>query len=340
MKKHILGYGELLLRLTPLIRGQMLEQSQSLSMSFAGAEANILCDLSNLGHDTNFISAFPDNPIGKSALKYLRSFGVACSDIHFEQNRMGTYFIEQGASIRGTRVTYDRANSAFANWSIDEEYLNGLIQNSSCLVVTGISPAIAELTHQNVLRAVQLASEKGVKVVFDLNYRRSLWSKEDARKSFEEILPFVDVLIANTGAVADIFGFESSTADEMDHAITQTEDAIRFVNERGDYELVAMTVRLQESASHNVVSGLVNYKGEQIQGPVLAVDIIDRIGTGDAFTAGVIHGMIKDWSAKDIIDFATASFALKHTISDDINLCTEEDILQIARGDIKGYVKR
>lgn len=339
MSKNIVGYGELLLRLTPIEHGNLIEQSDTLQMAFAGAEANIIIDLTLLGHPTSFVSAFPENPIGRSANQFLQKFGVATNHLTWDKGRVGTYYIEHGTSIRGTRVTYDRANSSINQTQLGEKKWEQIFENASFLILTGITPALSSICRNNIQIALEIAKEKGVQVVFDLNYRRTLWDKKSARLSFEKILPFVDVLIANTGSAYDVFEIKTDNIQDYESLQTATQQAADKLSNLGDFEWLGMTLRLQNSANDNILGGMIKKDNYYFSTP-LPTRIVDRLGGGDAFTAAMVHGIINNWTPNKIVNFATAAFGATQTLQGDINYLTEEELQRIAVGNIKGFVKR
>lgn len=340
MQNKIVAYGELLLRLTPAEVGALIEQSHSLDMGFAGAEANIIADLALLDHQTTFISAFPNNPIGRKAKQFLQGFGVVTDSILLDQGRMGTYYIEHGSTIRGTRVTYDRANSSVCHAVFSEQDWDSILTDSSHFVLTGITPALSQICRDNIAIALRIAKNKNIKVVFDLNYRRKLWTAAEARESFNTILPQVDILMANTGSAHDVFDIQTPAIDGFNSLEAATAKAIQGLENLGDFDMIAMTMRLQSNASQNVLGGMIKHKGTMYNSQALSIQIVDRLGGGDAFSAAVIHGLIHQWTPQEIVNFASAAFAATQTLKGDINYMTEQELEQIAHGNVQGFVKR
>ncbi|MEO6868959.1 MAG: sugar kinase [Ginsengibacter sp.] len=340
MKQKIVGYGELLLRLSPAAQGSLIEQSELLQMSFAGAEANIIADLALLGHQTGFITALPENPLGRKANQFLQGYGVETNSVIWDKARLGSYYIEHGSSIRGTRVTYDRADSSITKNKISDKDWESLFKNVSHFILTGVTPALSQICRDNIQAALEIAKSKNVKVVFDLNYRRSLWEKEEARKSFESILPYVNILIANTGSAFDVFGIESPAITNYETAKSSTQTVTNALNNLGNFVWIAMTIRLQNNADDNELGGMIKNGKDYFFSNSIKTTIIDRLGGGDAFAAAAIHGIIKGWPANEIINFATAAFALTQTIHGDINYLSEQEIMSTASGDTQGHVKR
>ena len=340
MKQTIVGYGEVMLRLTPNDHGSLIEQSDVLKMAFAGAEANILCNLACLGHTTQFVSSFPKNPIGRSANQFLHSIGVGTNFMNWDEGRMGTYFIEHGTSIRSTRVTYDRTNSSVSKLVIAQEVWGKVLSNASYLVLTGITPALSAICKKNIETALVVAKKEKVKVVFDLNYRRTLWPKEEAKNSFVNFLPYVDLLFANIGSAYDVFNIPIKEIN----GFTDLEDAsiasAKALYEFGDFDMIGMTIRQQNSAQKHLLGGLVTNGTANYLSSKLSCEVVDRLGGGDAFVTGVLHGLIRGWNYEKMINFATAAFATTQTLKGDINYMTEEELLAISSGDTLGFIKR
>ncbi len=339
MNQTIVGYGELLLRLSPIEHGNLIEQTASLKMEFAGAEANIIADLALLGHATSFTTALPNNPVGRSANQFLQKNGIKTHNIIWDEGRVGAYYIEHGTSIRGTRVTYDRANSSICNHPIRAEKWSTIFEKTSYFILTGITPSLSQICRDNIRIALPIAKEKGVKVVFDLNYRRTLWSTAAARTSFESILPFVDILIGNTGSAYDVFGIQTDKVEDYSSLEKASQQAAEQLEKLGNFEWIGMTLRLQKSANKHLLGGIIKKENYCFSKPI-DVKVVDRLGGGDAFAAAMLHGIIRDWPLEEIVNFGTAAFGATQTIQGDINYLTEEELLSIASGNLKGYVKR
>ncbi len=339
-KNKIIGYGELMLRLTPLEDETLIEQSEGLKMGFAGAEANILIDLALLGHQASFVSAFPKNPIGRAAEQFLQKHGVGTRSITWDQNRLGTYFIEHGTSFRATRVTYDRADSSLSKTVFRAAEWEKAFSGATYFILTGITPALSEICQKNIEMALEVAKKKNVKIVFDMNFRRSLWSSADALKIYESILSKVDIVFGNLGAVTDVFGMDSSPLNDFEALQQATEHAATQLNNKGDFEYLAMTMRFQKSATNNILGGMIMQGDKSYFSRAIPTEIVDRLGGGDAFAAAALHGIIHNWSANASVDFATTAFAVTQTLKGDINYITEEEMLDMASGNLQGHVKR
>ena len=339
MGQVISGFGELLLRLSPQGHEDLIVQSDALEMGFAGAEANILADLSHWGQATQFITALPENPLGKKALMFLNQHGVGTQNIHIDQGRMGTYYIEHGTAIRGTQVTYDRKESSFSKWDLSEKDWENFLENSSHFMVTGITPALSESCQKSLLNGLKIA-KTNCKVVFDLNFRRSLWSATSAKKSFSEILPYVDILLGNIGSVNDVFDAQIKTQNDFDALTEATKKAIDFISQSGNFETIAMTIRQQINATENVLGGVLK-QGDKVWSSLsIPTTIKDRLGGGDAFAAGILFGKLSNWEMQKTLDFASAAFATTQTLKGDINYLSTKEILSVSEGNLKGHVKR
>lgn len=340
MRNRVAGFGELLLRLSPQGHEDLIVQSDALEMSFAGAEANMLADLSHWGHPTQFITALPDNPLGKKAIMFLQQNGVGTKNIRVNKGRMGTYFIEHGTAIRGTQVTYDRKNSSITLWDLSEKEWKDFLKNTSYFVVTGITPALSASCQKSLLKGLEIAQRLDCKVVFDLNFRRSLWDAESAKKSFSDILPFVNILLGNIGSINDVFQANIKIENDYLAIKNATKKAIDFASDLGNFETIAMTVRQQINATENVLSGMIKEGHNVLTSLAIPTTIKDRLGGGDAFGAGILHGKLLDWELQKTLDFATASFAITQTLKGDINYLSEKEIRSVGEGNFKGHVKR
>jgi 2-dehydro-3-deoxygluconokinase len=340
MGQIISGFGELLLRLSPQGHEDLIVQSNALEMGFGGAEANILADLAHWGQSTQFITALPENPLGKKAVMFLNQNGVSTHNTFMDEGRMGSYYVEHGTAIRATQVTYDRKDSSFARWSLDEKDWEKLLENSSHFVVTGITPALSENCQKSLLNGLKMAQKTNCKVIFDLNFRRSLWSATSAKKSFSQILPHVDILLGNLGAINDVFDAQIKSKNDFEALQEATVKAIDFARQLGSFQTIAMTIRQQINASENILGGMLK-EGDKLRSSLsIPTTIKDRLGGGDAFAAGILLGKLSHWEMQKTLDFATAAFATTQTLKGDINYLDVKEILSVSEGNLKGHVKR
>lgn len=340
IKNNIVAYGEILLRLTPFNHGDLIDQSSALNMSFAGAESNIISSLSNLGHHTTMITSLPNNSLGKSACRFLKSFGVNTDYIRFKDGRIGSYYIEHGASKRGGKVIYDRLDSCFSSENIAEPIWIKAFKDSNFYVLTGITPALSKECQKNILNSIKIAKLNNVKIVFDLNYRRNLWSGNEALKFFSKIISDVDILIANIGSVSDVFGFNYKNSTDFKELESISQSACEFISNRYSFDVIGMTIRNQIHATHNQLGGVLRINEKYYYGRSYDLEIIDRVGGGDAFVSGLLHGLINSYKNNQIINFANACFALTQTIKGDINYFEEDEIIDFSSKNYSGHIKR
>jgi 2-dehydro-3-deoxygluconokinase len=335
--KKIVAFGEIMLRLTPADAYERLVKAPMLRMGYAGAESNVAVSLACLGQEAYFVSVLPANALGQGAVNSLREFGVNTQHVVWCGDRIGTYFIEQGFALRPSEVIYDRAASAISQLKPGEMDWEDIFRGKDWFHLSGITPALSESCAEASLEAIRAAKAAGIKVSFDPNYRSKLWSKEAARKTLPVFLPYVDVLLANVGAAHDVFGISPPTGEDgAGEARAVAEELAKL----GKFELIAMTIRDHTSASENNYAALL-YDGQHFyRSCTYALQIAERLGGGDAFGAGMIHGCCRGWSPQLTVDFATAASALKHTIPGDLNLVTEAEVMRIVEGDLAGRVQR
>lgn len=338
--KKIYGLGEIMLRLNPP-NHQTLSQAQYLEMNFGGAEANTLVSLSQFGHASSFLSRIPDNSLGNAAVQKLQSFGVSTSLVEQEGKRLGMYFLEQGASMRASKVLYDRQFSAISEPAALSYEWEDVLDNASWFHFTGITPALSENCKVQCANAVEAANKMGVPVSFDFNFRQSLWSKEQALECFGSYKGQIELLIANKGVALELFGIgdlQGLQDGAMDFDLAKEAAIELFEIMKPRY--LALTLRQTKSASQNQWAGLL-YDGQSFYiSRIHDLDIVDRIGAGDAFAAGLIHSFINSKGLQYAIDFAAAAGAMKHTYVGDFNLATQDEIENVIRSNDAGYVKR
>jgi 2-dehydro-3-deoxygluconokinase len=342
--KRIAAFGELLLRLSPSGR-QKLFQSSSFAARFGGAEANVAVSLALFGHSSRYISVVPDNDIGAAAVAELRRWGVDTDFILKQGKRLGLYFAEPGANQRPSRVLYDREHSALAESRPGDIDWDKALEGVDWLHTTGVTPAISQPAAELTLEAVRRAKEKGIAVSLDFNYRGKLWKYgKSAPEVMGEIVEFADIGIGNEedcqkslglgagvdagGGRPDMAAYEKLTADVLE----------RFPGLRK----VALTLRESHSADYNTWTAVLRNQERFIRGTKHEIfSIVDRIGAGDAFAAGLIHGfdLFPDGDERSL-EFAIASSCLKHSIPGDFNLVSEGDVLALLQGDKSGRIKR
>jgi len=333
---NIATFGELMLQLTPPQSGDKISSSSRLKVDYVGAEANDAASLAILGNEVKYITKLPSNTLGDAAIQSLKKYGISCSGIKRGGDRIGVYYTEMGKSIRPSSVIYDRKGSSVSKIETGEFDWEEILSDVSWVHLSGITPALSESCANEVISIAKIAQQLGVKVCFDLNYRRTLWNNgQSARKIFDQIIDNTNLIFGNIGVMKDVYDIsigEGNSADQSNEVIIKSRELF------GDIDL-AFTVRDHYSASSNKVGGII-YTNQVYISKTYDVEITDRFGTGDAFSAGILHALGKGLEPQKLVDFATAAFALKHTIRGDQNTSSEEEIISIMKGDTSGYVKR
>ncbi len=341
MNGKIVTFGEIMMRLNP--EGYYrLVQSNKLEVSYAGGEANVAVSLANYGHEVSFVTKLPENELGQSAINDVRRYGVDTRDIVRGGPRLGVYYVEKGASQRPSKVIYDRAGSSIALASRADFDWEKIFEGATWFHFTGITPALGGETPEICLDAVKAAKKLGLTVSCDLNYRKKLWSREDAGRVMGELMPYVDVCIANEEDADDVFGIRAEGTDVNSGKLSKEGyiSVARQLTERFDFKAVAITLRTSISATDNKWAGMLYQNGEACFSPEYLIHIVDRVGGGDSFGGGLIHALSSDFAQQDAINFAVAASCLKHTIEHDYNLVTEAEVKSLAGGNASGRVQR
>jgi 2-dehydro-3-deoxygluconokinase len=326
---RIVCFGEILLRLAAP-PGRLLLQTPALDACTGGAEANVAVSLALLGHRAAMVSVLPDNPLGQAALDSLRAHGVDTSGIQLRPGRMGLYFIAPGAVVRPSEIIYDRAGSAYALAGPDLYDWPALLDGAAWLHVSGISPAVGDNPAQAVMAAMRAAREHGVHVAFDGNYRASLWAErgQDGAALLLEAMRHAHVLFAGPRDIALVLDRPELADPSRDM------DAARAAfSAFPQLELLAWTRRVQHSAAEHALSAILHTRAHSVTGGSYRLTgIVDRIGTGDAFAAGVLHGLQTGMAPADVAGFALAAAAMKHAITGDFNLARADQIEAVRAG--------
>lgn len=330
MVQGIACFGELLLRLTAPGR-ELLFQSARLDCHFGGAEANVAVALANLGHDARMISRVPDNPLGRSAIAYLRANAVDVSGVDAAPGRIGLYFLALGAGLRPSQISYDREGSSFAAARPADFDWDRLLEGVALLHLSGITPALGPGPSQLALAAIEAAGRLGVPVSFDANYRAQLWERWDSnpREILTRLISGAEILFGNHRDVSLLLGREFS-GDGADRRRAAAQAAFEAFPK---LKLIASTARQVESADCHRLAARVDMRDDAFQTEeVLLSGIVDRIGGGDAFAAGVIHGRSRGGSIEEIARSGLALACLKHSLVGDASLFTQEDLAVFLAG--------
>ena len=343
--KRCVTFGEIMLRLsTPGF--QRFTQASSFDACYGGAEANVAASLSQFGIPVSFVSRVPSSELGTGAIQSLRALGIDTQFVHRGGDRLGIYFLETGASARAGKVLYDRAHSGIASITPGMIDWDRVLAGASWFHWTGITPAISETAALTVQEALEAARRRGLMISVDLNYRARLWKwGKTPAEVMPELVSFCDVIIGNEEDAQKVFGIHPEGVDvHRGHLDASAYESVgkqltdRFVHCRR----AVTTLRSSISASHNVWSAVLWNGSELLHGPTYEVmPIVDRVGGGDAFGAGLIYGLLTfDGDNQRALDFGVAASCLKHTIPGDFNRVTVAEVEKLLSGDVSGRVSR
>ena len=337
----VITMGEIMLRLsTP--NNEKFIQADEFDVNYGGGEANVAVSLANYGHDAEFVTAVPDNEIGECAVAALRKYNVSTKHIARCGERLGIYYLESGSSMRPSKVVYDRAHSSISTATEADFNFDEIFEGADWFHFTGITPAVSDAAAELTEKALIAAKKHGVKVSVDLNFRKKLWSSEKAQKVMTNLMKYVDVCIGNEEDAELCLGFKPDADVEAGHTDAEGYKGIfqQMMKEFG-FKYVVSTLRESFSATHNGWKAMI-YNGEEFYtSKRYDIDpIIDRVGGGDSFSGGIIHGLMTKPNQGAALEFAVAASALKHTINGDFNLVSVEEVEALAGGDASGRVQR
>ncbi|MBQ7545457.1 MAG: sugar kinase [Clostridia bacterium] len=339
--RKVVTFGEIMLRLSPGGHYRFL-QNGSFEATFGGAEANVAVSLANFGVETSFVTRLPDHAIGRGAAQALRAFGVDTSGIVYGGERIGVYYLEKGAGERGSVCIYDRKHSAISEATPDDFDWDAIFQDADWFHFTGITPALGGYLPEICEVACKAAKRLGLTVSCDLNYRSKLWTREQAGAVMDRLCRCTDVLFANEEDALRVFGIAAADSDVTAGKLDKSGymSVARQLRDRFGCGKVAITLRTSLSASDNLWQGLV-FDGEEFAfSREHSIRIVDRVGGGDSFAAGLIYALRKQTDAQYAVEFAAAASAFAQTIEGDFNRVTEDEVLRLMRGDASGRVRR
>lgn len=340
---EIVTMGEIMLRLSPPGYQRFIQASQ-FDVTYGGSEGNIAACLANYGHDTAYITKLPSNAIADCVVASLRKSNVDCSMIVRGGKRLGTYFLENGASVRPASVVYDRADSAMAEAKPEDFDFEKCLKGVKWFHTSGITPVIGKGTAEAVKEALIAAKKNGAIVSFDLNYRGKLWLDEieEKQKIMSELMEYVDICFGNARDAALVLGYKDGDTDFIngDYSICVNEENMKKVLKKYGFKYIVSSLRESISASDNGYSAVVVSEDDMYIGKKYMVHIVDRVGSGDAFASGFIHGIISGKTKERALDFAIASAVIKHTIPGDFNFASVEEVEKLSGGDGAGRVQR
>ena len=337
----IVTLGEIMLRLSPAGNYRFV-QSESFQIFPGGGEANVAVSLANYGHTACFVSKLPSHEIGQIAVNALRRYGVKTEYISRGGDRVGLYYAETGASMRPSKVIYDRAHSAIAEADISDFDFDKIMEDADWFHWSGITPAISDKAAEIVRVACEAAKRHGVTVSVDLNFRKKLWTSEKAISVMRPLMQYVDVCIGNEEDANMCLGYKPDA--DVESGKTDAEgyyDIFKGMMKEFGFKYVVSTLRESYSASHNGWKALI-YDGKTFyESKHYDINpIIDRVGGGDSFSAGLIHGLLSYEDQAKALEFAVAASALKHTIPGDFNLVSTSEVESLAKGNANGRVQR
>lgn len=334
-------FGEIMLRLAPVGYERFL-QSKEFGVVYGGGEANVAVSLANYGKDAYFVTKLPKHEIGQSAVNELRRYGVNTNMVVRGGDRVGIYFCEKGASQRPSKVIYDRAHSAIAEAKREDFNWKEIFEDAEWFHFTGITPALSDECAAITLEAVKAAKEAGVTVSVDLNFRKKLWSSEKAGKVMGEIVKYCDVVIANEEDAEMVFDIKAEETDITGGTLSNEgyKTVAKILAERFGLKYVAITLRESFSASDNGWSAMLYDGAEFYNSKKYKMHIVDRVGGGDSFGAGLIYGLTSGYSSGEALEYAVAASCLKHSVEGDFNLVSIDEVETLMNGDASGRVQR
>ena len=334
-------FGEIMMRLNP--EGYLrFVQADKFEATYAGGEANVAVSLSNYGIDAAFVTKVPAHEIGQCAINALRHYGVDTGKIVRGGERLGIYFVEKGASQRASKVIYDRANSSIAKAVAADFDWEKIFEGADWFHFTGITPALGGNLPEICLEACRAAKKLGLTVSCDLNFRKKLWSSEQANITMTKLMPYVDVCISNEEDAKDVFGIEATDTDLNTGKLSHEGyvSVAKQLVDRFGFQKVAFTLRGSLSASDNDWAGMLYSGGEASFSPTYRVHIVDRVGGGDSFGGGLIYALMSGYDNQKAINFAVAASCLKHAVEHDYNLVSVSEVEALAGGNASGRVQR
>lgn len=317
--------GEILLRLSPP-NYEKIRNANSFNVTFGGAEANVAASLANLGVDSTYFTVVPDNSIGKSAVRFLRTNDVHMSKCIYAGERMGLYYLEEGYAVRSSKVIYDRKNSSFATYDYSDIDMKALLSDFNWLHLSGITPALSHNCRDLIMRALIAAKELGMTVSLDGNYRSALWDWQEARDCMTEYLPYVDVLIGiEPFNLLGADGTDVKNGIGLQPSFKEQDKIFKAFAAKYNFKAIGRHVRYVHSGSENSLKAYLWYDGETYESKTFRFNILDRVGGGDAFASGLIYALMEEMPANDIVNFAVASSVIKHTIHGDFNITDDKE---------------
>lgn len=337
----VVTFGEIMLRLAPSGYTRFV-QAENFEATYGGGEANVAVSLANYGLDAEFVTKLPKNDIGQAAINSLRKFGVDTNKIVRGGDRVGIYYLEKGASQRASKVIYDRANSSIATAKSEDFDWDKIFDGVNWFHFTGITPALSLNAVQIVKDALKSAKSKGITVSCDLNYRKNLWTKQQAQSVMTELMEYVDVCISNEEDANDVFGIKAAETDITSGKLSHEgyKSVAKQLTDKFGFKKVAITLRGSISANDNNWAAMLYDGKDYFFSKNYLIHIVDRVGGGDSFGGGLIYSLINNYAPQEALEFAVAASCLKHTIEGDYNMVSVDEVKKLAQGDGSGRVQR
>lgn len=333
---NVVTFGEIMLRLCP--KGyRRIMQADEFEATYAGAEANAAVALSRFGVNAQFVSKVPENPLGQAAIDALRKCGVGTENIVRGGERLGIYFAERGMGVRSGQVVYDRANSALARAGKEEFDWGNILKGASWLHLTGITPALGAEVAAICEEACMQAKKQNVRVSLDVNYRKKLWTEKQAGKVLSRLLPMADLVFIGSAEMQSLFGILCPESFTREEAFFDCAHQLCRIFGIG---MAATTLREGKEAQRCTLKGMLCSKDGAFQSRAYDVEIVDRLGGGDAFAAGLIYALMQNMPSERAIEFATAASCLKHTCEGDFSQMSSQEVAALAEGGNGGRVLR
>lgn len=337
----IVTLGEIMLRLSPEGNSRFV-QVDSFDVIWGGGEANVAVSCANYGHNAYFVSKLPKHEIGQAAVNALRRYGVNTDFIARGGDRVGIYYCETGASMRPSKVIYDRAHSAIAEAKPEDFDFDAIMEGADWFHWSGITPAISDAAAELTRLACEAAKRHGVTVSVDLNFRKKLWTTKKAQQVMRPLMKYVDVCIGNEEDAELCLGFKPDADVEAGETSAEGYRGIfRAMAEEFGFKYVVSTLRESFSATHNGWKAMIYNGTDFYESRRYDINpIVDRVGGGDSFSGGLIHGLLTMSTQGEALEFAVAASALKHTVPGDFNLVSIAEVEALAGGNANGRVQR
>nr|AGF93155.1 ribokinase-like domain-containing protein [uncultured organism] len=321
MNTDVITFGETMIRLSAPDK-KRLEQAESFDVNIGGSESNVAVAISRLGLDTSFVTRLTENPLGRMVENKIREQGVDTSNIIWtEEDRVGKYYLEFGANPRPSSVIYDRANSAISNVKGGTMDWGSIFSGGKLFHTSGITPALSDSAREVTKESMMAAKEAGLLVSVDLNYRSKLWTQAEAKECMTELMDYTDILVTTEEDTERVFDITADTYEEVARKLT----------EEFDFEVVAITLRDNISMWRNDWTAIAYKDGVVYDDMTYELELVDRVGGGDSFTAGFLYGYLTGDAQKGV-EYGNATSAIKQTNPGDINWCTHEEVKSLAEG--------